>query len=83
MITNQVASVKVESRSFDQYSSSRKQAPTPLTNEELAGVQAAEVAVARREEQRRLRAAQEDSLGNQYFERMKRLVITNAPHSQK
>jgi len=77
MITNQVSDVNVETRSFDQYSSSRKQAPAPLSNQELAGVQAAEAAAARREEQRRLRAAQEDSLGSQYFERMKRLVITN------
>jgi len=77
MITNQVANVNVEARSFDQYSSSRKQAPTPLSNQELAGIQAAEALTAKREEQRRLRAAQEDSLGAQYFERMKRLVITN------
>ena len=77
MITTQVADVRVEARSFDQYSSSRKQAPTPLSNQEMAGVMAAEAAAAKREEQRRLRAAQEDSLGNQYFERMKRLVITN------
>ena len=77
MITNQVADVRVETRSFDQFSASRKQAPAPLTNQELAGVQAAEAAAAKREEQRRLRAAQEDSLGSQYFERMKRLVITN------
>lgn len=77
MITNQVVDVRVESRSFDQYSASRKKAPAPLTNEELRGIQAAEAAAAQREEQRRLRAAQEDSLGSQYFERMKRLVITN------
>lgn len=77
MITNQVSDVHVEARSFDQYSSSRKTAPTPLSNQEMAGVMAAEAAAAKREEQRRLRAAQEDSLGSQYFERMKRLVITN------
>ena len=77
MITNQVSDVRVEARSFDQYSSSRKTAPTPLSNQEMAGVMAAEAAATKREEQRRLRAAQEDSLGNQYFERMKRLVITN------
>ena len=77
MITNQVADVNVEARNFDQFSASRKKAPAPLTNQELAGVQAAEAAAAKREEQRRLRAAQEDSLGSQYFERMKRLVITN------
>jgi len=81
MITNQVADVRVETRSFDQFSASRKQAPAPLSNQELAGVQAAEAAAAAREEQRRLRAAQEDSLGSQYFERMKRLVITNSPRT--
>jgi curved DNA-binding protein CbpA len=81
MITNQVADVRVETRSFDQFSASRKQAPAPLSNQELAGVQAAEAAAAAREEQRRLRAAQEDSLGAQYFERMKRLVITNSPRT--
>lgn len=77
MITNQVSDVRVEARSFEQYSSSRKAAPTPLSNQEMAGVMAAEAAAAKREEQRRIRAAQEDSLGTQYFERMKRLVITN------
>jgi len=77
MITSQVADVRVEARNFDQFSASRKQAPAPLTNHEMAGIQAAEAAAAQREEQRRLRAAQEDSLGTQYFERMKRLVITN------
>jgi len=77
MITNQVSDVRVEARSFDKYSASRKQAPTPLSNQEMAGVMAAEAAANKREEQRRLRAAQEDSLGAQYFERMKRLVITN------
>ena len=77
MITSQVADVRIEARSFDQFSASRKQAPAPLTNHEMAGIQAAEAAAAQREEQRRLRAAQEDSLGTQYFERMKRLVITN------
>ena len=77
MITNQVADVRVDARSFEQYSSSRKAAPAPLSNQEMAGVMAAEAAAAKREEQRRIRAAQEDSLGAQYFERMKRLVITN------
>jgi hypothetical protein len=77
MITSQVADVRVEARNFEQYSSSRKTAPAPLSNDEMAGVMAAEAATAKREEQRRLRAAQEDSLGSQYFERMKQLVITN------
>jgi curved DNA-binding protein CbpA len=76
-ITNQVAGARVESRSFDAVSASRQKTPEPLSNSEMAGIAAAEAAEAQREHQRRLRAAQEDSLANQYFERMKRLVITN------
>jgi len=76
-ITNQVAGVNVESRSFEAYSSGRKKAPEPLSNAEMAGIAAAEAAAAKREEQRRIRAAGEDSLAGQYFERMKRLVLTN------
>lgn len=77
LISNQIVGARVESRSFEQVSASRKAAPEPLRNEEMAAIQAAEAATARREEQRRLRAAQEDTVANQYFERMKRLVITN------
>jgi curved DNA-binding protein CbpA len=81
-ITNQVAGVNVESRSFDAFSAGRKKAPEPLSNSEMAGIAAAEAAATRREEQRRVRAAQEDSLAGHYFERMKRLVITNGGGSQ-
>jgi curved DNA-binding protein CbpA len=81
-ITNQVAGVNVESRSFDAFSAGRKKAPEPLSNSEMAGIAAAESAAAKREEQRRIRAAQEDSLAGHYFERMKRLVITNGGGSQ-
>jgi curved DNA-binding protein CbpA len=76
-ITNQVVGARVETRSFDAVSASRKKTPEPLSNSEMAGIAAAEAAEAQREQQRRLRAAQEDSLAGQYFERMKRLVITN------
>jgi curved DNA-binding protein CbpA len=77
MITNQVADVQVEARSFDKYSSQWKQTPKPLADHELAAVAAAEKAAAQREKQRQIRAAEEDSLASQYFDRMKRLVITN------
>jgi hypothetical protein len=77
MITSQVADVTVENRNFDKYSAQYKAAPKPLANHELEALQAAEQAMARQEKQRQLRAAQEDTLANQYFERMKRLVITN------
>lgn len=76
-ITNQVANAKIETRTFAAASASRKSAPEPLSNSEMAGIAAAEAAESQREHQRRLRAAQEDSLAGQYFERMKRLVITN------
>ena len=76
-ITNQVAGARVEARSFDAVSASRQKTPEPLSNSEMAGIAAAEAAESQREHQRRLRAAQEDSVANQYFERMKRLVLTN------
>jgi curved DNA-binding protein CbpA len=77
MITNQVADVRVEARSFDKYQAQWKQAPAPLAAGEMAAVAAAEDAMKQREAQRRLRAAQEDSMAEQYFNRMKTLVITN------
>jgi hypothetical protein len=77
MITSQVADVRVEARSFDQYSAQWKQAPKPLADHEMAAVSAAEKAATEREKQRQLRAAHEDTMAGQYFERMKRLVITN------
>jgi curved DNA-binding protein CbpA len=77
MITNQVADVVVENRSFDKYSAQWKQAPKPLADHEMAAVAAAEQAAARREKERQIRAAEEGTLASQYFERMKRLVITN------
>jgi curved DNA-binding protein CbpA len=76
-ITNQVAGIQVEARSFDQYSSQWKQAPKPLTEQERLAVEAAERAEEEREQHRQLRAKQEDSVANQYFERMKRLVVHN------
>ena len=47
-----------------------------LADHEMEAVQAAERAAEERERQRKLRAAQHDMLANDYFERMKRLVIT-------
>jgi curved DNA-binding protein CbpA len=77
MITTQVADVKVEQRSFDRYSQQYKAAPAPLADHEMAAIAAAEKATAERERRRQVRAAEEDSVASQYFDRMKRLVITN------
>ena len=77
--SSQVASVRVDSRNYEQYSDERKggKAPRPLNNSELEDVQRGEQYIQKREEQRKLRAAQEDMAAQTYFERMKRLVLTD------
>jgi curved DNA-binding protein CbpA len=74
--SGQVADVRVENRTFDQYQTEYKSAPKALRDHEMEAVQAAERAAEERERQRKLRAAQHDVMANDYFERMKRLVIT-------
>jgi len=72
------AGVKVENRTLDKYSKERDKAPAPLADYELTALQAAERAASQAEEQRKLRLAQESIAENEYFERMKRLVIRNS-----
>ena len=74
--SNQVANVSVEDRNFAVYSDSRKKAPTALTNSELEAIQAAEQHQQRNEQKRTIRAAQEMTQADQYFQRMKQLVLT-------
>ena len=73
--SGQVADVRVEARSFDQYQQSRKKAPDPLRNEELEAIQQMEKEAAENEKRRQRRAAEELVQADSYFERMKRLVI--------
>jgi len=73
--SGQVAGVAVENRSFDAYSASRKKAPEPLSNGEMEAIAAAEAAAASRERGRAVRAAQEMSQADEYFQRMKQLVL--------
>ncbi len=75
--SGQVADVRVEARSFDQYQQSRKKAPDPLRNEELEAIQQMEREAAENEKRRQRRAAEELAQADSYFERMKRLVITD------
>lgn len=77
MITTQVADVRVEDRNFEKYSAQWKQAPAPLTQQELGAIEAAKAQKEAHERQREQRAAQEYSVADSYFERMKRLVTTN------
>lgn len=75
--SGQVADVRIENRSFDQYQQSRKTAPTPLRNDELDAIQQMEREADQRERRRQVRAAQESVAADDYHERMKRLVITD------
>ena len=74
----QTAGVKIENRTLDRYSKERDKAPAPLADYEMAALQASERAATQAEEQRKLRLAQESVAENDYFERMKRLVIRNS-----
>jgi len=74
--SGQVADVRVDARSFDQYSTEYKSAPRALAHHEMEAVQASEREVMQREAARKMRAAQHDVQTQDHFERMKRLVIT-------
>ena len=75
--SGQVADVRVENRSFDQYQQSRKKAPDPLRNEELSAIQQMEREAQEREKRRQLRAAEEIVQADDFHQRMKRLVLTD------
>ena len=75
--SGQVSDVRVDPRDYDTYSSSRKRAPDPLRDEEREAIAYAEKAIEDKEKQRSLRAANEGIAANDYFERMKQLVITD------
>jgi hypothetical protein len=76
-LSGQVSNVRVENRDIKQYKASRERAPEPLTDHEASIVAESERQATERERQRQLRVAQEGMFANEYFERMKRLVITN------
>jgi curved DNA-binding protein CbpA len=75
--THQTANVQLPSGSLEQLVKDRKSAPKPLEDAEMASLREAEVALARQEEMRKRRVAEEAIAENSYFERMKRLVIRN------
>jgi curved DNA-binding protein CbpA len=75
--SGQVANVRVDPRDYESYANSRKRAPDPLRDEEREALAAAEKAMEERERQRQLRAAHEGVTAQNYFERMKQLVITD------
>ena len=75
--SHQVNGVRVEERNLEQYTKARGKAPNPLTEKELYELQESDKAIARMEEQRKLRMAQEAVHEQSYFDRMKQLVLRN------
>ena len=76
-ISDKVANVRVETRSLDIYRASRERAPDPLNDREKTQLYEAEAHLKQREQQRQLRAASQGLVEQQYFDRMKQLVITD------
>jgi curved DNA-binding protein CbpA len=77
MFSHQVAHVNAGNRNYEQYKNDYGKTPTPLSHSEMDEIQRGEAVLQKREEQRKLRAAQEDVSAQQYFERIKQLVITD------
>jgi len=76
-ISDKVANVRMETRSIDSYRASREKAPDPLSHREQEQLAAAEKQIEQREQQRQRRAAGQGVLEQQYFDRMKQLVLTD------
>jgi curved DNA-binding protein CbpA len=76
-LSPQVSGVRVEQRDIKSYKAAREKAPDPFNHEELAAIAASERHAAEKERQRQLRVAQDDAFSNEYFNRMKRLVLTD------
>jgi hypothetical protein len=81
--SSQVAGVQVDTRSFDVYSESRKRAPEPLKSSEMEAIQDSERFQERREQERKIRAAQELVQADDYFKRMKQIVLTDGTSQRK
>jgi hypothetical protein len=77
MFSHQVSHVNVGNRNYEQYKNEYGKTPTPLSHSEMDEIQRGEAILQKKEEQRKLRAAQEELSAQRYFERIKQLVITD------
>jgi len=75
--SGEVAGISVAPRSLENYKSAREKAPM-LSDEERRAIEDYERTQAEAEQRRQLRAAHEHVAADQYFERMKRLVLRDA-----
>ena len=76
-ISDKVAGIRVEERKLETYRASREKAPDPYTSAERMQLSQSEMMLKQREEMRQRRVAERSVVENDYFERMKRLVITD------
>lgn len=76
-ISDKVSNVRMESRNIDSYRASREKAPEPMSHQEQEALAQAEKEIAQRETHRQRRAAGQGVLEQQYFDRMKQLVLTD------
>lgn len=76
-ISDKVSNVRMESRNIDSYRASREKAPEPMSHQEQEALAAAEKEIQLREVHRQRRAAGQGVLEQQYFDRMKQLVLTD------
>lgn len=75
-VSEKVRNVKVENRDFNSYKAQREKAPERYNEAEMSALSAYESQQKQREKQRQIRAAQEQVAAQDYFARMKQLVIT-------
>ncbi len=76
-ISPHVANVRVEERNLKDYKESYKAGPKALSAQEQSALDQYKMQQQQYEQQRLRRAAQDDLNANNYFERMKRLALTN------
>lgn len=76
-ISDKVSNVQVGERNFEQYRASRERAPDPFTQSELHSIQDFEVRQKKQDQMLEHKRAQMHVQNQQYFDRMKGLVITD------
>ena len=76
-ISDKVSNVTVAERKLDEYRASRERAPDPLSDTELHGIREFERRQQQQESLRERKKAEQSVLQQQYFDRMKRMVIAD------
>jgi len=76
-ISEKVAGVHVGERNFEQYRAGREKAPDPFTSNELNGIREFEMRQKQQDELRERRRGEMHVRNQQYFDKMKQMVITD------